>query len=245
MHSETDAPKHPKSLLVWGLPLAAGLLPAVAAMAAFVLSVHNGSISPCNPFFDGCVSISRAARHDLANLVFRGLVLPGATLQALTWILCAGWLERISSANPSEPRRPMTIAFLGVLASLFFVLYGTFLGSEGETYQWLRRYGINFYFGLTYLCMLLTSAGVFRAAQRGKLQLPWQLHRALGVVCLTLLMFGVINLVAKALWGDDAMADRLENNLEWLAGSLFTLFFAMLSFLWRYTRFRLYPATED
>lgn len=244
MHAETDSRKHPKLLLVWGLPLLAGLLPAVAAMVAFALSVHNGSISPCNPFFDGCVSISRAARHDLANLVFRALVLPGATLQALTWILCAIWLERIS-ANASEPRGPVTIAFLGVFAGLFFVLYGTFLGSEGETYQWLRRYGINFYFGLTYLCMLLTSAGVFRAAQGGRLRLPWQMHRALGVVCLTLLMFGVINLVAKALWGDDTLADHLENSLEWLAGLLFTLFFAMLSFLWRHTRFRLLPATDD
>ena len=225
---------------IWALPLIAGLLPAIAAAVAFTLSVHSGLVSPCNPFLDGCVSISRAARHDLPNILFRGLVLPAATLQAITWILCARWLSNVSAAT-GAPARSQTIAWLGALAGCFFVLYATFLGTEGDIYQWLRRYGINFYFGFTYLCMLLTSARVFRLTQGGWLNVPWQLHRILGALCLALLSFGLINLLAKALWGDDMAADRLENSLEWLAGTLFTLFFAALSLLWRHTRFHLRP----
>jgi hypothetical protein len=226
---------------IWALPLAAGLLPAVAAVAAFLISAHSGLISPCNPILDGCVSISRAARHELANLVFRALVLPGATLQGLTWVMCAQWLGCIDAAPGKTPR---ALATLGVLAGLFFVLYGAFLGSEGETYQWLRRYGINFYFGLTYLCMLLTSARVFQLAQTDQLSVPLQLHRALGVLCLTLLVFGLSNLLTKSVLDDEALVDRIENSLEWLAGLLFTLFFVMLSWLWHHTRFRLHAGTE-
>lgn len=229
------------SLPTWALPLAAGLLPAVAAVTAFLISVHSGLISPCNPFLDGCVSISRAARHDLPNLVFRALVLPGATLQSVTWILCAQWLGSVDKVSGKASR---TLASLGVLAGLFFVLYGAFLGSEGEIYQWLRRYGINLYFGFTFLCMLLVSARIFHLTQDGQLRFPWQLHRTLGVLCLTLLVFGLGNLLAKSLLGDEALADRIENSLEWLAGLLFTLFFAMMSWLWHYTRFRLRPGTE-
>ncbi len=241
MKPETRLALRTGSQPIWALPLAAGLLPAIAAVTAFLISVQSGLISPCNPVLDGCVSISRAARHELPNLIFRALVLPGATLQAITWILCAQWLGSIDAASGKAPR---TLATLGVLAGLFFVLYGAFLGSEGEMYQWLRRYGINFYFGFTYLCMLLASARVFQLAQGGLLRIPWQMHRALGVLCLTLLVFGLVNLLAKSLLGDEAVADRIENSLEWLAGLLFTLFFAIMSWLWHRTRFRLRPGTE-
>lgn len=226
---------------IWALPLVAGFLPAIAAVTAFLMSVHSGLISPCNPVLDGCVSISRAARHELPNLVFRALVLPGATLQAITWILCAQWLRSIDAASVKTPR---ALAALGVLAGMFFVIYGAFLGSEGDIYQWLRRYGINFYFGLTYLCMLLTGARVFQLAQDGRLHVRWQMHRALGVLCLTLLLFGLGNLLAKALMGDEALVDRIENSLEWLAGLLFTVFFVITAWLWHHTRFRLHPGTE-
>ena len=57
-------------------------------------------------------------------------------------------------------------------------------------------------------------------------------------------MFGLGNVLAKALLDDEALADRLENSLEWLAGLLFTLFFAIIAWLWHHTRFRLHPGTE-
>jgi len=225
----------------WVLPLIAGLLPAVATVAAFLISAKLDLIPSCNPFLEGCVSISRSARHGLPNLVFRALVLPGATLQALTWILCAQWLRSI---DPVGGRPPRGLAVLGVLAAMFFVVYGAFLGSEGDIYQWLRRYGINFYFGLTYLCMLLTSARVFRLSQGGWIRLPWHLDRMLGVLCLLVLAFGLINLFAKSLVADEILVGQIENSLEWFASSIFTLFFAILALLWSKTRFRLRAGYE-
>ena len=43
-------------------------------------------------------------------------------------------------------------------AALFLVLYGTFLGTEGRGYQWMRRYGVVVYFGLTCIAMLCFAA---------------------------------------------------------------------------------------
>jgi hypothetical protein len=207
-----------------------------------LISVRLGLIPSCNPFLDGCVSISRAARHDLPNHIFRALVLPGATLQALSWMLCAQWLRNI---DPTGSNPPKALAPLGALAGMFFILYGAFLGTEGDVYQWLRRYGINFYFGFTYLCMLLTSARVFRLSRGGWIRVPWHMDRALGVFCLLVLAFGLINLLAKYLLGDEQLVDRLENSLEWLATSIFTLFFVMLAWLWKRTRFYLRAGCES
>ena len=217
------------------LPLLAGLLPAVATMVAYWISVRNGLIPSCNPFLDGCVSISRAARHDLPNHLFRALVLPAATLQGLTWILCAQWLKSLDAA---AGKYSFALAWIGAFAGMFLVLYGAFLGTEGETYQWLRRYGINFYFGFTYLCMLLASAKVFRLARAGWLRPTMYLDRVFGVLCLLLLVLGFTNLFAKSLLSDAQLVDRIENVLEWFAASAFTLFFACLAWLWKRTRFR-------
>lgn len=221
---------------IWTLPLVAGLLPAIATIVAYLISVSSGLIPSCNPYFDGCVSISQAARHDLPNHIFRALVLPGATLQALTWILCAQWLKSLDAV---AGKYSIALAWIGTLAGAFLVLYGAFLGTEGETYQWLRRYGINFYFGFTYLCMLLTNAKVLRLAQAGWLRVPLRLDRVLGVLSLLVLVFGLTNLFAKSLLSDAQLADRIENILEWYAASAFMLFFATLAWLWKRTRFRL------
>ncbi len=224
------------SQTIWTLPLVAGLLPALATTIAFLISVSSGLIPSCNPYLDGCVSISQAARHGLSNHIFRALVLPGATLQALTWILCAQWLKSLDAA---AGKYSYSLAWLGTLAGMFFVLYGAFLGTEGETYQWLRRYGINLYFGFTYLCMLLTSGRVFRLSQAGWLRVPLHLDRVLGVMCVLVMVYGLTNLFCKWLLSDTQLADRLENILEWHAASVFTLFFGALAWLWRRTGFRL------
>jgi hypothetical protein len=223
------------------LPLVSGLLPALATILAYWISVSFELIPSCNPYLDGCVSISKAARHDLPNHIFRALVLPAATLQGLTWILCAQWLKSLDAA---AGKYSFALAWIGSFAGMFLVLYGAFLGTEGGTYQWLRRYGINFYFGFTYLCMLLTSAKVFRLTRAGWLRPPIRLDRILGVLCLLVMVLELINLFAKSLLGDVQLADRIENVLEWHAASAFTLFFACLAWLWKRTRFRLRAGSQ-
>ena len=218
---------------LWPLPLVAGLVPAFAAVTALWLSFTLGLVPSCNPLLDGCVSISRAARHDLPNHVFRALVLPAAVLQALTWLLCASWLRRTGSDARAMLR---VLPVLGVLAGMFLVLYGTFLGTEGEAYRWMRRYGVIFYFGFTYLCMLIVAGALWRLARDGKLTVTGRLDRWLVGLCAVTLVVGLAQPFVPPLLDSADLKNRLENILEWYAGLFFTLFFVALAWIWRRAR---------
>ena len=219
----------------------AGLLPAVATLVALYLSVRLDLIPACNPLIEGCVSISRAARHDLPNHVFRALVLPAAVLQSLTWLLCAGWLKGLG-ANPDRTLR--LLPWLGLLAGMFLILYGTFLGTEGEAYRWMRRYGVVFYFGLTCICMVISAGQLFRLAQSGWIAPRLRFDRALVGLCFVLLALGLASGFSPFYTPDEQTQDRVGNALEWNGALIFTLFFVSLGWLWRTTRFSARLTTE-
>ena len=220
--------------MLWPLPLLAGLLPAAAALIALRLSIALEIIPACNPLLDGCVSISRAARHDLPNHVFRAMVLPAAMLQAATWMLCASWLARAGSDARTTLR---VLPWLGLLVGLSLVVYGTFLGTEGQVYRWLRRYGVIAYFGFSYLNMLLVSAALWRVVQAGALRPPAQLHRWLIFLCAVTLVIALTEVFLPPLLDDPDLKDRLENIIEWYVAAALTLFFAALAWLWRDARY--------
>ena len=171
------------------------MLPAAAALIAFALAVHEGLAPACNPFLDGCVSISRAARHGLPNHVFRALVLPAAVLQALAWLLQARRWPRPRAATMRGSAA--VLAVLGVAAGIALVLYGSFLGTEGATYRWLRRYGIVVYFGGTCLAMLVLGRALQRLHALGALHLPRGHERALLALFGAIVLLGLGNTLGR------------------------------------------------
>jgi len=219
---------------LWLLPLLAGLIPPIAALTALWLSIELGLIAPCNPLLDGCVSISRAARHDLPNYIFRALVLPAAVLQGMTWMLCAAWLRGMDTEARTLTR---VLPWLGVLAALFLIVYGSFLGTEGMMYRFMRRQGITFYFGFTYLCMVITTGGLWRLAQAGLMALPARLDWVLIGVCAITLVVGLTQAFGPLFLDRADLKDRLGNLMEWYAAGSFTLFFFALAWLWWRARF--------
>jgi len=222
----------PAARALWPLPLLAGLLPLVATGVAFRLSLQLELIPACNPFVDGCVSISRAARHDLPNILFRALLLPAAVLQAATWMLCPAWLRSIGGA---PDRTLKLVPPLGAAAAVFLVLYGTFLGTEGDGYRWMRRYGVVFYFGFTCICMLAVAGGMHRLVRRRPHE-RW-IGRALVGLCLALPLLGLAHVLLPLVLDRPAMKDVLENVTEWWGGAIFTAFFFCVAWGWRSTRF--------
>ena len=228
-----NAPEHTNRAL-WPLPLLAGLLPLVGAVVAYRMSVRLGLVPNCNPFIDGCVSISRAARHDLPNILFRALLLPAAVLQAICWLLSPGWLRTLGAA---PDRWQHALPLIGVTAGAFLVLYGTFLGTEGAGYRWMRRYGVVFYFGLTCIGMLIVSDQMRRRLQGGRLER--RVATALVALCALLPMLGLAHVLLPLWWSDPALKDTLENSTEWWAGAIFTAFFFTLAWGWRSTGFTL------
>ena len=230
LRSAPDMPEADRatSLPLWPLALLAALLPAAAALLALWLAVRAGWAPACNPFIDGCVSISRAARHDLPNHLFRALMLPAATLQGLVWLLAARWLR--AGLGSTAPLR--ALAPLGLAAAAALVLYVSFLGTEGPVYRGLRQYGTVVYFGFTCLCLLLAGEGMLRLAASRRVTLPRALPAALTVLAALLVALGLVNALVAALF-DAKVKARIENVTEWWGALVFVLGFAALALAWR------------
>lgn len=204
-------------LPLWPLPLLIAVLFLVAGHAAYLLSIQAGHVPACMPYVDGCVSISRAARHGLGNHLFRLLVIPCAVLHALVWWLARYWLQggRLMLA-------------LGAMSAMALAVYATFLGTEGEAYRFLRRYGVVVYFGFGYLAQLSLMR---RAARTGAL--PAGVIAALSWIAVAMLGLGLANVVAGLAVPDPAAKDRWENVFEWWLGLLMVGWYAVLAFGWR------------
>ena len=219
---------------LWPLPLLAGLLPIVATLAALLLSIHLDLVPACNPFFEGCVSVSRAARHELPNHIFRAMVIPAAVLQGFTWILCRDWLLELGTP---PTRKLRYLAGIGTIAALSLVIYGAFLGTEGQVYRWLRQYGTIVYFGLTCVSMLI-AADAMRAPGRHRLSLSTgRLDHVLLGMLITLVSVGLINKFVAPLF-EPEIADRIENAAEWWAAAILCLVFLILAWYWRHSGYR-------
>jgi hypothetical protein len=220
-------------MTLWPLPLAAGLLPLAASLMAWAVSTHAGAVPACNPFIDGCVSISRAARQDVSIAWFRALLLPAATLQALVWLLQAQALR--AAGGDALRRSARVLAVVGVVAGIALVTYGSFLGGDGAVYRFLRRYGTVAAFGGTCLAMLLVARALERlhALQRADVPRGLRGHqRTLLALLAAVVLLGVGNAVVGAVAGD-ALADRVENITEWWGSVGLALGFCVLASLWR------------
>ena len=212
---------------LWPLPLAITLLFLFAVHLAYALSIHDNLVPACVPYWEGCVSISRAARHGLGNLLFRLFVIPCAVLHGVVWWLAARWLRE-------EGRQTRWMCALGIISATALAVYAAFLGTQGEVYGFLRRYGVTVYFGFGFLAQLL----LMRVAWRSGSITP-TLLRVMAAVCAWMLLLGIGNVIAGALVEDAGLRDRIENALEWQLGLLLVGWFALLSLAWKRADFRL------
>ncbi len=206
------------------LPLSCALLPFLAGHLALYLSIRDGWVAACLPHLEGCTSISRAARHGWGNGVFKALMAPAALLQGLFWWRIAPWVNRLSGAGAQS------VAWLGLLAAAFLLLYVGFLGSEGDIYRLLRRYGITVYFGGTFLALMQLLRGVARVRPRPAMARPLQ------GVALGMLALGVASVAVSALVSDPLARDQWENRLEWQLGLWLTAMFALFAWACRRAR---------
>ncbi|MGS1078882.1 hypothetical protein [Pseudoxanthomonas beigongshangi] len=221
---------------LWPLPLTAALLLLAATHLALWLSIQAGHVPACVPYWEGCTSISRAARHGLGNHLFRLLVIPCAVLHGATWWLAGRWLR-----NDDGNAATYWMLALGLFSASALAIYATFLGTDGEVYGFLRRYGVTVYFGFGFLAQLLLMrrARVLR-------RMPPVLLTGMALVCVVMLGLGVGNVIAGALVAEDSLRDRIENALEWQLGLLLVGWHLLLARGWWRERFglRLYRGEE-
>jgi hypothetical protein len=218
------------------IALLAGLIPILAVLGAFVLNVFVGneldSRFVCWPFFEGCVSISRAARSGPGLYWFRLLMLPCVVLLVMTWFNVRGWLQAVV---PARNGAGDAILYIGVLGSLFLVLYVLALGTEGDWYRWMRRYGVTVYFGGTALAQLLLVRALWPERNRlagGRLAGPIRLITAL--VCFQWSL-GLLSVAKRLLIRDADLVDRIENVIEWWFALPMSLAFVSIAWMFHAT----------
>jgi hypothetical protein len=209
---------------LWLLPLAIALLPFGATHVALLWSIDAGHVPSCVPYLSGCTSISRAARHGVANDLFQAVMLPVALLHAANWIVARRWFAAVHPARGAAA----SLVPLGLVAALALAVYAGALGTEGDLYRWMRRFGITFYFACSYLAQL-----VF-VHRLGQVERPAGIEqRAMLGIGLVLLAMGIGSVAASAAVQDDDLKDAVENVLEWNLALLMTLWFLLQARLWR------------
>ena len=218
-------------LALAGFGIFLAVWPVLIVHAAFAISVAEQYVALCNPYWDGCTSISRAGRHGWANHLFRGAMLPYAVPLALYWWLNQRWLLGLGSKGS----RAMLAS--GWIGALFLILYVTFLGTEGQTYQLMRRYGINVYFGGTFLAQVLLALRLRRLQGQGLGSMPrWIASGLVGLAC-AVLAIGLLYVGIRLGLASDQ--DRWENVLEWAAALGMQLSIVLTVLGWRASRLAL------
>jgi len=206
----------------------AGVLPIAVIHLAYSLNIHAGealaSEFQCMPYFEGCVSTSRAVRSGPGLIWFKAAMLPVAALMALTWYWVGDWMVGRSTEMPVVRRWTVGLGILGAIALVFYVIY---LGTEGAAYAWMRRYGVVFFFGFTALGQLLLArfvSAVFRVNP------SWKVKCFIIVVCAQWAI-GVFSVLKRFLFDNPEFINRLENITEWLMVAAMSLGFVLMGLL--------------
>lgn len=219
-------------MLIRILPLIAAAAPLVAVTLAHWLSVQNGILPACIPYFDGCTSISATGRHPPGSFVFRAVHLPLTTVLAVVWFFAFMWLG--GTQQKRYRKRRFTLLFSGLIAAIALVIYVTFLGTTEPIYEFMRRGGIYFYFLGTAVAQVLTSTAVNAHAKISENQALQRISLWMFGLCLLPFALGILNFMLKAILENPF---SVENQIEWLASLSMQAWFVTLYFAWRETGF--------
>jgi len=217
---------NPNSVRLWWLALGAALVPLLTIHLTFFVSVIEGYVSFCIPYWDSCTSISRTGRHGTAYFIFKGTMLPAAIVGVLFWWGNRVWLAQLGLRSTSVAWVP----WLGLVAGLALGAYTVALGHEGDGFNLMRRIGVVLYLSLTFLCELLISGAL-------RLHPSWSRPaRGLLGLCQLTLAVGILSVLLNAFAPE--LYRRTDDAFEWVFALLINVHALWLALLWRRSRFR-------
>ncbi|MFO7994743.1 MAG: hypothetical protein R6U69_11385 [Marinobacter sp.] len=211
---------------LWWLAMAAALTPLITIHTTFAVSVMEGHVSWCIPYWDSCTSISRTGRYGTSYFIFKGTMLPAALLGILFWYLNGRWLHQLGATSRGRPWIP----WLGFVACVSLAAYTLALGHAGDGFNLTRRIGVVLYFSLTYIAQLLISSalkGHPRWHQSGE-RLLWLCELALAV--------GILSVILTALVPE--IYSQIDDAFEWVLAFLINLHAIWIAVLWKQSGFR-------
>jgi len=213
-------------MLVRQLPLIAGIAPIAGVTGAYWLGVNSGVLPSCMPLIDGCTSISATGRNMPGSLLFRAVMLPQSVLLIVVWYLAARWMRNSAMAAKTA----LTVVISGLFGALALVLYVILLGNKTPLYEFMRRFGVYFYFLGTATAQLSLGLVLLTHAKRTAARSLKRLATAMLWLCGLPFALGILNFVLKAILVD---ADFVENRIEWIAALLMQCYFVVLYLAWR------------
>lgn len=215
------------SVSLWGLALVAGLIPLLTIHATFAVSVLEGHVSFCVPYWDSCTSISRTGREGTSYFIFKGTMLPAAALGIVFWWLNGRWLRQLGVNTWGV----LWVPWLGLIAGLALGVYTLALGHAGDGFNLTRRIGVVLYFSFTFICQLLISAGL-------RSHPLWRHpgNRLLNL-CQFTLAVGILSVMLNGVMPE--FYSRRDDAFEWILALLINLHALWLAWLWRKSRFRM------
>lgn len=222
-------------MMLRALPLLTGLLPVIAVFSSYWIAAGSGNVPSCNPFVEGCTSVSATGRYPPASYLFKGTMLPQSIILSCYWLLNVAWLRALTISAGRVPKNTATVGTLGVTGSVFLILYVTFLGSQEPFYEFMRRYGVYMYFLLNVLAQIVLASKVLPLARTLGMQRLVTLTRLQLVLGWFPFALGALNLALKAVLEDSGPA---ENRIEWIFAMQMQLYFAVTYFSWKETQFR-------
>lgn len=218
------------------LPLVTGLLPIFGIHASYLVAILSSRVPACLPYFAGCTSVSSTGRYPPASFLFKAVMLPEAVLLMAYWICCSAWLRALESASGSRRHHGTPrIALLGAAGAFALILYVTFLGTQEAFYEFMRRFGIYFFFLLTLLAQLDLSLRLHHYVRVSGSRSLQSLSQVLLVLVVLPFLLGGLNLVLKAVLADP---DPTENAIEWVVALLMQSHIVLTYYAWRATGFR-------
>lgn len=217
------------------LPLVTGLVPIVAVFISYWIAASTGNVPSCNPFIEGCTSVSATGRYPPASYLFKGAMLPQSIILSCYWLFNVAWLRALTISAGRVPRNTYAIGTFGVTGSLFLILYVTFLGSQEPFYEFMRRYGVYMYFLLNVIAQITLASKVLPVARTLGIQRLIRLTKLQLVLAWFPFALGALNLVLKATLEDSGPA---ESRIEWIFAMQMQLYFIVSYFSWKETGFR-------
>ena len=215
------------------LPLLGGVIPVLAATLAYWLSAQHGALPSCNPWLDGCTSISAAGRYPPGSYLFRAVQLPYAVVIVVIWYFSRAWLGTLCGDQHRQRIRVMYVS--GVLGAVALIVYVTFLGTGEPIYEFMRRFGIYaFFLGTVVAQLMLSITLAAHAGDSGAIGLR-RISRHMLVLAALPFVFGILNLILKSTLDN---AHAAQNRIEWIATLLMQAWFVLLYLAWRQTGFK-------
>ena len=214
-------------MVVRYLPLVVAIAPIVGINIAYWIGADHGNLPSCNPYLDGCTSISSTGRYPPGDRLFRAVMLPQAVLLALTWHFAVSWLK---SVRPGS-RAGTTVLTSGLISALALIIYVSYLASNDPFYEIMRRYGIYLYFVGTVVAQIALTAAMDAS----------RLRRIMGALLVMPFVLGLYNFIQKMVVENP---DNMENRIEWVVSLLMQLWFVGLYLAWRRSGFEVEVRTN-